>query len=95
MLREACAVVGLAHPFRYDDPAAALALVADSDLDAVERFYPYGHDPDLAPLEELIAEEELLRTGGSDAHDRTLGVAGPAGDDWASIRVALGVDSGA
>ena len=92
LLREACAVVGLAHPFRYDDPAAALALVADHDLDAVERFYPYGHDPDLGPLDELLTDEELLRTGGSDAHDRTLGVAGPAGDDWAQIRAALGID---
>lgn len=92
LLREACAVVGLAHPFRYDDPAAALALVADRDLDAVERFYPYDHDPDLGPLDELFAAEALLGTGGSDAHDRTLGVAGPARDDWEQIRAALDID---
>ena len=35
VLAEACALVGLAHPFRYEDPGAALALTAD--LDAVEQ----------------------------------------------------------
>jgi len=38
LLRDACALVGLAHPFRYDDVGAALDVARE--LDAVERFYP-------------------------------------------------------
>ena len=74
LLREACDVVSLAHPFRYPDPAAALELAAD--LDAVERYYPYGRPVDTDLVDRVAAEHDLLVTGGSDAHDRTLGVAG-------------------
>jgi predicted metal-dependent phosphoesterase TrpH len=78
-LREACAVVGLAHPFRYPDTEAAFDCARE--LDAVERYYPYGGSSadraDPERVDEVAAEAELLRTGGSDAHDRTLGVAGP------------------
>jgi hypothetical protein len=78
-LRESCAVVGLAHPFRYPDPESALALA--SELDAVERYYPYGGSSaaaeDPALVESVASDADLLLTGGSDAHDRTLGVAGP------------------
>lgn len=74
VLAEACSLVGLAHPFRYDDPAAALALTAD--LDAVERYYPYDRAVDPAPIERAMADHDLLATGGSDAHDDTLGRAG-------------------
>ncbi|MFB6089684.1 MAG: PHP domain-containing protein [Halobellus sp.] len=83
-LRASCAVVGLAHPFRYPDPEAALDLARD--LDAVERYYPYSgssaerEDPVL--VDSLADEADLLRTGGSDAHDRTLGVAGPPADEF-------------
>ena len=78
-LREACAVVGLAHPFRYPDPEAALDRARE--LDAVERYYPYsGNSAERADsdrVDVVASEAELLRTGGSDAHNRTLGVAGP------------------
>jgi predicted metal-dependent phosphoesterase TrpH len=74
LLAEACGVVGLAHPFRYDDPAAALALTAD--LDAVERYYPYDRDVDPAPVDAAIEAYDLLPTGGSDAHGTDLGLAG-------------------
>ncbi|MDS0297326.1 PHP domain-containing protein [Halogeometricum sp. S1BR25-6] len=81
-LRDACAVVGLAHPFRYPDPESALDRAAE--LDAVERFYPYGgaaaDREDAGLVERVAAEHDLLLTGGSDAHDRTLGVAGPPRD---------------
>ncbi|SFR32907.1 PHP domain-containing protein [Halogeometricum limi] len=81
-LREACAVVGLAHPFRYPDPESALDRAAE--LDAVERFYPYGGESaereDAELVERVAAENDLLLTGGSDAHDETLGVAGPTPD---------------
>ena len=78
-LRESCAVVGLAHPFRYSDTQSALDRARE--LDAVERYYPYSGaaadraDPDR--IDEVAAEANLHRTGCSDAHNRTLGVAGP------------------
>ncbi|GGJ12727.1 histidinol-phosphatase [Halobellus salinus] len=78
-LREACAVVGLAHPFRYPDTEAALDCARG--LDAVERYYSYSgaaaEREDTGRVDEVAAEADLHRTGGSDAHNRTLGVAGP------------------
>jgi predicted metal-dependent phosphoesterase TrpH len=81
LLSEACGVVGLAHPLRYDDPEAALARC--DVLDAVERFYPYdrpvGTDPDddgVALVDAAIDDHDLVATGGSDAHDRQLAKAG-------------------
>ena len=89
LLEEACAVVGLAHPFRYDDPDAALELAGE--LDAVERWYPYGGgveaDPERVDL--IAAEADLLRTGGTDAHERTLGVAGLTREAFAPVRERL------
>jgi len=75
LLADACPVVGLAHPLRYDDPDAALAHTAD--LDAVERYYPYERAVDPTPVDNAIDRHDLLATGGSDAHDTTLGRAGP------------------
>ncbi len=78
-LRDACAVVGLAHPFRYPDPSAALERARG--LDAVERYYPYdGADADRedrARVDAVAEEAGLLRIGGSDAHGRRLGLTGP------------------
>ncbi|SNZ12253.1 hypothetical protein SAMN06269185_1574 [Natronoarchaeum philippinense] len=87
VLDEACALVGLAHPLRYDDPASALALT--SDLDAVERYYPYGEAVDHEPVERSIREHDLVATGGSDAHDEQLGVAGLSEADYQPIEDAL------
>jgi predicted metal-dependent phosphoesterase TrpH len=79
LLTESCPVVSLAHPFRYAEPDAALDLAPD--LDAVERYYPYGAPVDASRLDATIERHGLLATGGSDAHDRRLGLAGlePAG----------------
>ncbi|WP_435145393.1 PHP domain-containing protein [Halobaculum sp. P14] len=90
LLREACDLVGLAHPFRYDDPDAAIERCAD--LDAVERFYPYDrHDVDEDPgrIEAAAVEHDLLLTGGSDAHDERLGVAGLDREHWHRVRDRL------
>jgi 3',5'-nucleoside bisphosphate phosphatase len=78
LLDEACAVVSLAHPFRYRNPKAALACCEDGAIDAVERWYPYGEgiDVDTDLIEATIAEHDLIATGGSDAHDDVLGRAG-------------------
>jgi hypothetical protein len=73
-LDASCALVGLAHPLRYDDPEAALAYA--SELDAVERHYPYDPPADPAPVDRAIEEHDLVATGGSDAHDEELGRAG-------------------
>ncbi|ELZ95196.1 hypothetical protein C440_08967 [Haloferax mucosum ATCC BAA-1512] len=87
LLRDACSVVGLAHPFRYRDPAAALELCAD--LDAVERYYPYGYEVETSLIDDAIETHDLLATGGSDAHDERLGRAGPPRSDYARFAAAV------
>lgn len=94
LLREACAVVGLAHPLRYPDPEAALDIGAD--LDAVELYYPYDRpvgeaadDDGRALVEATIEGNDLLATGGTDAHEEELGVAGLPQADWDRIRARL------
>lgn len=87
LLADACRLVGLAHPLRYDDPPRALELTAD--LDAIERYYPYDGDPDPAPVERAIERHDLLATGGSDAHDRELGTAGLDGEAFERFAAAL------
>jgi predicted metal-dependent phosphoesterase TrpH len=74
VLDEACAIVGLAHPFRYPDPEAAMSLAPE--LDAIELSYPYDHEVDTDPASKLADEHDLLITGGSDAHETELGLAG-------------------
>jgi predicted metal-dependent phosphoesterase TrpH len=87
LLRDASGLVGLAHPFRYDDPAAALELT--EELDAVERYYPYGREVDSRPVERAIAENDLVPTGGSDAHDDVLGKAGLSKPEYRHFRSAV------
>lgn len=87
VLNDACSIVSLAHPYRYDDLEAALELC--SELDAIERFYPYEHEIDLRPIETAITRYDLLVTGGSDAHDDALGLAGLETDDYRRFRAAL------
>jgi len=74
LLADACGLVSLAHPFRYEDPEAALELT--ETLDGVERHYPYGREVDPRPVERAMQAYDLVATGGSDAHDETLGRAG-------------------
>ena len=88
LLAEACGVVGLAHPFRYADTDAALARCRS--LDAVERWYPYDRAVDLSRLDAVIDRDDLLPTGGSDAHDEQLGRAGLDATAWDRLQGALG-----
>jgi predicted metal-dependent phosphoesterase TrpH len=85
VLAAACAVVGLAHPFRYDNPERALGLT--ETLDAVERDYPYDDDvdPDFAAVDAVAREHDLLVTAGTDAHGRELGVRGLDESDYAAL----------
>lgn len=87
LLADSCAIVGLAHPFRYPDTEAALALT--EDLDAVERWYPYDREVDVTLVEDVIDRYDLLATGGSDAHDDTLGRAGLDEEAFEPIEQAL------
>jgi predicted metal-dependent phosphoesterase TrpH len=87
LLADACGLVGLAHPFRYDNVEAALDLAAD--LDAVERWYPYEHEVDPRPVERVIDDNDLVATGGSDAHDETLGLAGLGEEAYQRFRSAV------
>jgi hypothetical protein len=76
LLAGSCGLVGLAHPFRYSDPEAALERCADPRIGAVERWYPYGREVDPRPVERAVERYDLVPTGGSDAHDDVLGRAG-------------------
>lgn len=87
ILEDATGLVGLAHPGRYSNPTAALELCAD--LDAVERYYPYGGSVDLRPVDRAIEEYDLVITGGSDAHGEDIGTAGLDRDDYRRFRSAL------
>ncbi len=97
LLREAARFVGLAHPFRYDDPEAALNRCAS--LDAVERYYPYDRPTtgasvvDENALERTVDRFDLLETGGSDAHDETLGAAGLPEAAYQPVAAALSPES--
>ncbi len=74
LLDAACGVVSLAHPLRYGDPEAALELAPECD--AVEGPYPYDGTVDEGLVADAVERHDLLVTGGSDAHDETLGRAG-------------------
>jgi len=87
LLADAAAVVSLAHPFRYADPEAALDLAPH--LDGIERHYPYGRSVDEARLDAVIERHDLLATGGSDAHDGRLGLAGLDADEYARMASRL------
>ncbi|MDB2261220.1 histidinol-phosphatase [Halorubrum ezzemoulense] len=90
LLDDACALVGLAHPFRYERVDEALDVARESAaIDAVERFYPYGRAVDDSRIDRLAAEADLLRTGGTDAHERTLGVAGLTASAFEPVRDRL------
>jgi len=87
VLQEACSVVGLAHPFRYDETRAALDRA--SELDAVEIPYPYDREIDRTPAARLAETADLLVTGGSDAHEQTVGVAGLDAERYRALEAAL------
>ena len=89
-LADACDIVGLAHPFRYDDPAAAIERA--TSLDAIEIPYPYGRPVDRSRARAAAEEHDLLVTGGSDAHDDRLGRAGLDREGYERVRARLGTD---
>lgn len=76
LLSDACSVVSLAHPFRYDDPEEAVALT--EHLDGIEGPYPYDTSIHVKPtmIDIVVEKYDLVLTGGTDAHETTLGVSG-------------------
>ena len=74
LLNDACSIVGLAHPLRYDNPHSALEVT--DRLDAVERYYAYNSQVDSTIVDQTAKDNDLLLTGGSDAHEKELGEAG-------------------
>ncbi len=93
LLADACGVVSLAHPLRYGNPESALALTASAHVDAAERYYDYGRPVDVTPVERTVEQYGLLATGGSDAHDDTLGRAGLDGDEYRAFDERLSASS--
>jgi len=87
LLSASCRLVVLAHPLRYDDPGRALALVGE--LDGAEREYPYDRPVDVGRVDGALADAGGIATGGSDAHDRTLGRAGLDRDGFAPVERRL------
>jgi Predicted metal-dependent phosphoesterases (PHP family) len=87
LLDDACAIVGLAHPLRYDDPESALEIT--EKLHAVERYYPYGREVDTSKIDRAIERNDLLETGGSDAHNRRLGKAGLSESQFETFKSKL------
>lgn len=95
LLTDSCRVVGLAHPFRYDNPEKAIELT--SHLDAIEGPYPYGHYSDRDPMApgspviRAVRDHDRLLTGGTDAHGRKLGTAGLTTSQFEPLTEALGL----
>ena len=89
LLEEACGLVSLAHPYRYADPEAALERAVAAGVGAVERAYPYDRPVETTALDELLADRDLLATGGSDAHDDRLGGAGLDRAGWNRVAATL------
>lgn len=89
LLRDACALVGLAHPYRYDNPEGALKLT--KHLDAVERHYPYGFEVDATAVDRVVAEHDLVVAGGTDAHTHELGVQGLTEAEYQTFSEATGL----
>jgi predicted metal-dependent phosphoesterase TrpH len=87
LLSDACRLVGLAHPFRYDFPD--MALDRCGSLDAVERWYPYDRSVDTTRLEATIDSHGLIPTGGSDAHGEQLGATGLNSTAWDRMRSTI------
>ncbi len=91
LLAESCGLVGLAHPFRSSDPEQTIRRA--KTLDAIELEYPYGRTVDSSLVEDAIDEYDLLATGGSDAHDEQLGVAGLDREQYRRVREHLDTEA--
>ena len=67
-IREGGGLASLAHPNRYDDPAAAVRAAAAAGADAVEVYYARDSAEETARSESLADRHGLLATAGTDFH---------------------------
>lgn len=67
-IREGGGLASLAHPNRYDDPAAAVHAAAAAGVDAVEVCYARDSAAETARSESLADRHGLLATAGTDFH---------------------------
>ena len=58
-------------------------------LDAVERYYPYGREIHTNSIDQTIDSNDLLETGGSDAHNKRLGKAGLSSSQFNKFKSKL------
>jgi len=80
LLKESCGLVALAHPYRYPNTKKALELT--ESLGAVEYHYAYGHQTNDELVENAIEKYDLIPTGGTDAHGKSLGRAGLSEEEY-------------
>ena len=69
VLKEAGALVFLAHPFNVFAPEQIIGLL-DAGLDGIEVFYPFYSQDVTNNFLRLAEELKLLVVGGSDAHGK-------------------------
>lgn len=90
LLREACLLVVLAHPLRYEDVEGALSLV--DELDGIEEVYPYDETVDTSELDHFLQTHDVICTGGSDAHDATsVAITGLDHNAFEPVAMSLGI----
>lgn len=86
VLKESCSIVSLAHPYRYNNTQKALEL--SKRLDAIELYYPYENN-NSQEIKNIIDKNNLLVTGGSDAHDRDICKKGLNKEDFKKIKTRI------
>lgn len=91
ILATASEAVVLAHPGRYDDVRGALDLV--DHLDGLEYWYPYASPDRTDQVDRYVDRaENLLLTGGSDAHAASaVGSAGLSVSAYRPVAERLGL----
>ena len=90
VLSDACYCTVLAHPYRYDNPEKTFELI--SHLDGIECDYTYSNLTTKNKTWEIAEENNKIKTGGSDAHDKVLGRSGLNKDEYIEFLKKSGLD---
>lgn len=89
ILTDASKVVSLAHPLRYADVEGAIAIARR--VGAIERWYPYEEAVSTEQIDGAVDQYDLLPTGGSDSHERTVGTTGVPRNVYESFANVCGI----